>query len=282
MDLATCSLEVRPLSGALGAEIHGVDLSTDLEEVTFGAIRQAFLDYGVIFFRDQDLTPDQHLAFARRWGAIDVNRFFHPVEGYPEIAEVRKDPHHQSNIGGSWHTDHSYDIAPALGSMLYAREVPETGGDTLFASMYRAYDSLSSGMKAMLEHLQAVHSSRHVFGPGRYERNTDLSGRFGNSDLATQDAVHPVALRHPDTKRTALYVNPGFTVRFADWTEAESQPLLEYLYQHAVRPEHTCRFTWRKGSVAFWDNRATWHYALNDYPGQFRLMHRVTIQGAAL
>jgi taurine dioxygenase len=275
------TIDVRPAATALGAEIHGVDLN-QLSDDQFAEIRQAYLDYSVIFFRDQVLTPEQHIAFAQRWGEININRFFKPVDGYPMIAQVLKEPDQQKNIGGSWHTDHSYDLAPAMGSVLYAKEVPPVGGDTQFASMYRAYEALSDGMKAMLSQLRAVHSSRHVFGPGRYERDADMKGRIGNPELAQQDAIHPVVLRHPDSGREALFVNPGFTVRFDGWTEEESKPLLEYLYQHATRPEFICRFEWRENSLAFWDNRATWHYAVNDYPGQRRYMHRITIEGVAL
>jgi taurine dioxygenase len=275
------TIDVRPLSPALGAEILGVDLAT-LGDEQFAEIRQAYFDYSVIFFRDQDLTPEQHIAFAQRWGGINVNRFFKPVDGYPMIAQVLKEPEQQKNIGGNWHTDHSYDLAPAMGSILYAKEVPASGGDTQFASMYRAYETLSDGMKKMLTGLQALHSSRHVFGPGRYDRDTDLKGRLGNPDLAQQDAIHPVVLTHPDSWRKSLYVNPGFTVRIDGWTDEESKPLLDYLYQHAAKPEFICRFQWKKGSIAFWDNRATWHYALNDYPGQRRYMHRITVEGVPL
>jgi taurine dioxygenase len=282
MTPSTNTIDVRPCATALGAEIHGVDLAERLSDERFAGVRDAFHRHGVIFFRDQDITPEQHIAFAERWGAINVNRFFQAVDGYPMIAEVRKEPHQVTNVGGSWHTDHSYDAAPAMGSILYAREVPPLGGDTLFASMYAAYDALSDGMKAMLANLRAEHSSRHVFGEDSHRDDTDMEGRIGNPELATQDAVHPVVLRHPETGRRALYVNPGFTLRFEGWTDEESKPLLDYLYQHAVRPEFVCRFQWRKGSIAFWDNRATWHYAANDYAGQRRLMHRITIEGATL
>src|SRR5438094_94867 len=205
-------IRVEPLSTVLGAEISGVDLATLPVEPALGEIRRAFGEYGVIFFRDQQLTPEQHIAFARCFGGIDVNRFFATVPGYPTIAEVRKEPEQQRNIGNGWHTDHSYDEAPALGSMLYAREVPTTGGDTLFASMYAAYDALSDGLKSTLEGLRALHSSRHVFGPQAAARRGDLEGRIRNAELATQEAVHPVVIRHPDTGRKALYVNPGFTM----------------------------------------------------------------------
>jgi taurine dioxygenase len=183
-------LELRPVSGAVGAEIHGVDLAEPIMDETLNTIRDTLSDRGVVFFRDQWLTPEQHIAFARRFGNINLNRFFAHADGYPEIALVVKEPHQTKNVGGGWHTDHSYDQEPALGSILYAREVPQSGGDNLFASMYAAYEALS--------------------------------------DLG-----------------------------FEGWTEDESRPLLDYLYRHAVKPEFTCRFQWRKGSLAFWDNRAT-------------------------
>ena len=276
-------IEVRPLSGALGAEIYGVDLSQDLDDKQFAEIRRAFHDYGVVFMHGQRLSPEQHIAFAKRWGRINVNRFFKPVDGYPMIAEVRKEPEDEDNIGGNWHTDHSYDVVPALGSVLYARETPQNGGDTLFASMYLAYETLSGGMKRMLESLRAVHSSRHVFGSEQSYRDAEaFQSRIANAELATQDAVHPVVITHPETKRKALYVNPTFTVGVDGWSVEESKALLGYLYQHAARPEFTCRFRWRVNSLALWDNRATWHYAVNDYSGQRRLMHRITVEGVPL
>ena len=276
------SLTVVPLSPSVGAEIHGVDLTAELGNAEIAEIRDAYHQYGVVFFRDQEITPEQHIAFARRWGEINVNRFFKHVDGYPQIAEVRKEPDQKDNVGSQWHTDHSYDAAPAMGSMLLAKEVPEVGGDTLFASMHHAYEALSSGMKRMLEGLRAVHSSRHVFGADRYAKDTDVADRLGNPELATQDAVHPVVIRHPETGRKTLYVNRTFTLRFDGWTEEESKPLLEFLYAHASRPEFTCRFRWRARSMAFWDNRAVWHLALNDYHGHRRLMHRITIEGVPL
>jgi taurine dioxygenase len=198
-------IRVEPVSPHVGAEISGVDLVRPITADAFTEIRRAFGRYGVVFFRDQDLTPEQHVAFAERFAPIDINRFFTAVPGYPMIAEVRKEPEQTRNIGGGWHTDHSYDQVPALGSMLYAREVPQTGGDTLFASMYSAYDALSDGLKQTLDGLRACHSSRHVFGADGRARQGDLAGRIGHPELATQDAVHPVVIRHPETG----YVNPG-------------------------------------------------------------------------
>lgn len=279
-------LEVRPLTAGFGAEILGIDLASGIDDEALARMKTAFGEYGVIFFRDQTLTPEQHLAFAERWAPINVNRFFRAVDGHPRIAEVRKEPDQKINIGGGWHTDHSYDVAPAMGSILLAREVPRTGGDTLFANMALAYESLSDGLRKTLEGMRAVHSSRHVFGSTAVTRTTgakdDIAGRIGNPDAATQDVVHPVVIRHPDTGRKILYVNPGFTLHFEGWTRAESKPLLRYLYAQATVPERTIRFRWREGSIAFSDNRSTWHYALNDYHGERRLMHRITLEGVPI
>jgi taurine dioxygenase len=272
------SIQVNPVGGAVGAEIAGVDLSEPLTAAVRETIRKTLADRGVVFFRDQSLTPEQHIGLARQFGDININRFFAHADGYPEIALVVKEPHQTRNIGGGWHTDHSYDQIPALGSILYAREVPPTGGDTLFSGMYAAYDALSDGLKQTLGGLRAVHSSRHVFGVVR----EDMQDRYRNPEAAVQDAVHPAVITHPESGRKALYVNPGFTLRFDGWTSDESRPLLEFLYRHAAKPEFGCRFAWRNGSIAFWDNRSTWHYAVNDYQGKLRLMHRITVEGCAL
>jgi taurine dioxygenase len=272
-------ITVQP-QGAVGAEVSGVDLNC-LDEATLAELREAHAQYSVLFFRNQQLTPEAHIALAQGWGEINVNRFFTPVENYPQIAEVRKEPDQKFNIGGGWHTDHSYDQIPALGSLLYAKEVPTTGGDTLFAGCGAAFDTLSEGIKDTLRTLRAVHSSRHVFGQSAAMPD-DVTGLFTNADQATQDAVHPVVIRHPLSGREILYVNPGFTTHIEGWSIQESAPLLEFLYGHIARPEHTCRFHWQPGSLAFWDNRATWHLAVNDYHGQRRLMHRITVEGEPL
>ena len=272
---------INPTSGSMGVEIHNVDLSNELSGSLFSEIRETFIEHGLIFFRDQELTPEEHLRFAKRWGEININRFFAKVEGYDQIAEVRKDPDQKINIGGAWHTDHSYDQIPAMGSILLAKETPKVGGDTLFTNMYRAYETLSNGMKKTLGTMKACHSSRHVFGAhtGYAEASNQ---RISNPELATQDAIHPVIITHPESKRKALYVNPEFTVNFEGWTVEESKPLLDYLAEHTTQQENTTRFQWKPGSIAFWDNRCTWHFALNDYPGETRLMHRITVEGSAL
>lgn len=274
-------IEVVPVSGGVGVEVHNVDIKSGIDSGTFDELRAAFVEHGLIFLRDQDITPDEHIAFAERWGEININRFFPRLDGYDQIATVTKEPDQTTNIGGGWHTDHSYDHVPAMGSILIARETPPVGGDTLFACMYTAYDTLSDGLKQTLEDMKAVHSSRHIFGEQSSYRDT-MKDRFSNPEDATQDAVHPVVITHPESGRKALYVNPGFTLHFDGWTATESKPLLDYLYVHAVQLEHTTRFQWAPGSIAFWDNRCTWHYALNDYHGTRREMHRITIEGSPI
>jgi taurine dioxygenase len=281
--MASNRIRITRASPHVGAFVAGADLSRPLPEADLAAIRAALAAHGVVFFRDQELSEAQHIAFAEQIGPININRFFKHVDGWPQIAEVRKEPEHKSNIGGGWHTDHSYDEAPALGSALYARIVPEIGGDTIFAHMGAVFDSFSSGFQRMLEGLTAHHSSRHVFGHERPKTpGEDRAGRIGNPELATQDAEHPVVIRHPDSGRKVLYVNPGFTRGIVGWQPGESKALLDYLYAQATRPEFQYRFQWAKGSLALWDNRATWHMALNDYHGQRRLMHRITIEGVKL
>jgi taurine dioxygenase len=279
----TGSITVTPLSPAVGALIGNVDIAAGVSDADFAAIRQAYIDYGVIFFRDQHITPEQHIAWAERWADININRFFRPVDGYPQIAEVRKEPDQVKNIGENWHTDHSYDQIPAMGSILVAREVPRAGGDTLFASQYAAYEALSDGMKRTLLSLQAEHSSRHAFGAlGKGGLDGNAMTRIGNAEAATQDAVHPVVIEHPLSGRSALYVNTDFTTNFVGWTKQESEPLLQYLYRHASDYLFSCRFSWEVGSIAMWDNRAVQHRALNDYHGERRLMHRITLDGEAI
>lgn len=274
------TLEVKPLTGGLGAEIIGADIR---DPAAFDAIWQAFSDHSVIAIRDQDISPDDHIAFAERIGTINVNRFFKKVDGYEKIAMVLKEADQKSAIGEDWHTDHSYDNAPAQCSILHCIETPEVGGDTMFASMYQVFEGLSDGLKHTLRGLKAWHSSRHAFGAA--VRETDeaaQTGRIGNPELATQDSLHPMVIRHPISGRETLYVNPGFTTHIDGWTPVESAALLRFLYSQCTLPEYTCRVRYRPGTVTMWDNRATWHKAINDYHGHRRLMHRITVEGPTL
>lgn len=273
-------ITVKPLAGAIGAEIFGPDLSQPLAPEVLDEIHRAHLDHLVIVFRDQELTPDAHKAFARKFGSCHINDFFPTVEGHPDIQLVAKNPEDTRNVGDVWHTDVSYVAKPPLGSLLYARDVPESGGDTMFASMYASYDALSDGMKDMLEGLNAVHSATRNFGvkaTGKEMKSKNKSMKFKYSEDAEQDAVHPVIRTHRETGRKGLYVNRSFTKHFEGMTVEESAPLLSYLYDHMARPEFTCRVRWQRGTLTFWDNRCAHHYALNDYQGQRRIMHRVTV-----
>jgi taurine dioxygenase len=275
------AIAVDRIAGALGAEISGVDLSRPLAAAVIAEIRHALIDNCVIFFRDQHLTSEQHLAFGRRFCELQVHDFVEGMENSEEVLEVRKEEYETRNFGGSWHTDVSYLERPALGSVLYAREVPDHGGDTMFANQYLAYEALSDGMKQLLGGMSAIHSAKRIYGTAAKRANeplpSSMSFRFG--EAAHGEVEHPVIRTHVETRRKALYVNGNFTVRFKDMTEEESAPLLQFLYQHAVRPEFTCRFRWQPNSIAFWDNRAVQHCAINDYHGQRRIMHRVTIEG---
>jgi taurine dioxygenase len=273
-------MEWFPLAERVGAEVRGVNLATVDGEV-LDALKELVWDKGVAVLRDQSLSPEEHIALANRWGGIDINNYF-PLEGeHPEIAIVGKRADQQTNIGGGWHTDHSYDQVPAMGSILVARTLPPRGGDTLFIHMGEAYDSLDDATKAEIEGLSAYHTADHIYSPDGVYAQTDQGGDLRGQDLKT-GAVHPLVVRHPRTGRKLLYVNPSFTVNIVGQTRAESLPLLQRLWASAMREELQGRVEWRPGTVAIWDNRTTWHYAMNDYHGHAREMHRITLSGEAL
>jgi taurine dioxygenase len=269
-------LKVRRIAGALGAEVSGIDLAKPLSEPQTAEIRRAWLEHQVLFFRDQPLSPAQFMAFAERFGEPVEYPLVNGIEGFPKIIEVKKLEHERVNFGGIWHSDTTYLEQPPMASMLLARELPPFGGDTLFASMYLAYEALSPGMQRMLEGLKAVNSSTKANASRTREDRIKTSGREGSGEFV---AEHPIVRTHPETGRKALFVNPGHTVRIAGMTEEESAPILEYLYQHQIRPEFTCRFVWQPGSIAFWDNRCAQHNPVNDYHGYRRLLHRITLAG---
>jgi len=273
---------VERIAGSLGAEIEGVDLAQDLPEEVLAEIRQALLDNLVIFFRDQRLTPERQLAFARRWGEIHLHPYMQGMADHPEILEIVKTPADKKNFGGSWHSDQMFTAKPAMGTILYAKEVPSAGGDTLWTNQYLAYESLSEGMRRMLDPLRAVsrgdNFSSHD-GKTRKEYYADkISMKVKDPGETQTVTTHPLIRTHPETGRRALFIG-GHVHRFEDLTEQESRPLIDFLMQHSTRPEHTCRFRWRTGSLAFWDNRCTQHFAINDYPAETRIMHRITICG---
>lgn len=268
-------ISVRPVAGALGAEIDGVDMARDLDAEVVAEVRQALLDHLVIFLREQTATPVQQLAFARKFGE--------PVEypqlkGLPEapmITPVVKLEHERNNFGGIWHSDTTYLAEPPMGSMLLAREVPPYGGDTMFANQYLAYDALSDGLKKVLDDLVGVSSSAKADVTKTREDRMKAAG----AELKVLSAEHPLVRTHPETGRKALYTSVAHTAQIKGWTEKESLPLLQFLWDHQTRPEFTCRFRWRVGSLAFWDNRAAMHNPINDYHGFRRVMHRITLAG---
>ena len=273
----THSLSIRRVAGALGAEIAGVDLSQDLPDAAIVAIRQALLDHQVIFFRDQALTPERQTAFGARFGSLNIHPYVAGMADHPEVMEVVKEPEDRINFGGGWHSDMSFLERPAVGSILYAVETPEFGGDTLFASQAAAFEALSPGPRTTLEGLSAVHSAAREYSAQGHSAQKRKSMAVTEADGLVGEYVHPMVLVHPETGRKALYVNPAFTIRIEGWKTRESKALLDYLFDHCRYEGFTCRFNWRPGSVAFWDNRSVWHFALNDYPGQRRHMRRVTV-----
>ena len=270
-------LIVKPLTNAVGAEIHGVNLLEPVDDAMINQIRSVWLEHGVVFFRDQPLDSSAFLAFARRFGEVIEYPFVKGLPDFPLIIPVLKLPHERNNFGGIWHTDTSYLQAPPAATMLIARELPPVGGDTMFASNYAAYEALSPGLKEVLKGLRAVSSSaKAAVTKTREDRLADSASSAARQDM---HAEHPVVRTHPETGRLALYVNPGHTSHFVGWTEEESEPLLTYLFAHQVRPEFTCRFNWAPGSIAFWDNRSVLHNPINDYHGHKRLLHRITLKG---
>lgn len=268
---------VKKIAGALGAEVSGVDLTRELSDDTIAQIRQAWLEHVVIFFRDQNLTSAQYLAFAERIGQPVEYPFMKGIDGFPVITPVVKLEHDRINFGGVWHSDTTYLEAPPMGTFLLAREVPPHGGDTLFANQYLAYEALSDGLKRTLEGLRGVSSSAKA--DVSKSREDRVAAAPTEHAKRVFEAEHPVVRTHPETGRKALYLNIGHTARFAGWTEAESAPLLQYLHQHQIQPEFLCRFQWQPGSLALWDNRAALHYPINDYHGYRRIMHRITLKG---
>ncbi len=272
-------IEVRPIAGSIGAEIHNVDVSQDLDQATIADIRQALLEHCVIFFRNQRLDAERHKAFTRRFGELYIHPNYRGMQADPEIVVITREPGDKHIVGEDWHADTTMVTAPPMGAILYAVEVPPYGGDTLFANQYQAYESLSQGMQRLLGRLRAVHSDRTVAGPGA-NRNAHRSTKVREDhDWRETTSLHPVVVTHPETGRKLLYVNRSYTQGFEGMSEEESRPLLEYLLEHGHRPEFTCRFRWEPGSIAFWDNRCCKHLAVHDAGPFRRLMRRTQIAG---
>lgn len=276
-------IDVKPLPGALGAEVGGVDL-TNLDDETFAEVHRAFLKHLVLFFRNQDLSIDAQKAFARRFGPLYAHPYVAPIDGHPEVVEIVKTPTDRKNFGGSWHSDLTYLQAPMFGAVLYALEIPPTGGDTLFANMYQAYETLPATIKQQIAPLIAIHDDRDT---GLYNREKIRSMELRDVPLDEKGrpvgtrAEHPILRTHPETGRTGLFVNGISTIGIKDMAVDEAAALLEQLCRHLEQPMFTCRFQWAPGSVALWDNRCTQHLAMNDYHGYRRVMRRVLIAGDA-
>ncbi len=276
-------IEVKPIAGALGAEILGVDLA-DLDDATFEEIEAAWLEHLVVFFRNQELTPEQQIAFAKRFGAIHHHPFMKGMEQHPDILEIIKEEGDTKAFGEVWHTDQMFNPKPAKATILYAKETPDAGGDTMFANMYLAYETLSEPMKALLKDVKTWNiGDRKKLGngmarDGRYVGNEKMAAKVRDPGDVETEAAHPLVRTHPETGRKSIYIG-NHTQTLEGFNDAEAQPILAFLRAHAVEPEHTCRFRWEVGSLAIWDNRCTQHRALNDYHGKRRRMHRITIAG---
>jgi taurine dioxygenase len=262
-------LKLKRISGRIGAEIEGVDLASPLDEQTYAEIRRALVTYGVIALRNQKLTADQYVAFAERFGEIERQNgaFLPTADDSRKVAIVHKQPDMIRTIGGCWHTDQIERGRPAWGAMLLCRKAPEAGGDTCFASMAAAYDSLSAGFKESLDRLRAVHW------------DGALQQRFQTGRPPKWRTSHPLVPTHPESGRRFLYISPGYTLNIDGWTPEESEGLLRYLYSVAEDPAYGCRIRWEENMLVFWDTYQTWHYAINDYDYGERVMHRISVLG---
>ena len=277
------TIAVTKLSSALGAEISGVNLN-NLDTEGHSSIRDLLFEYGVICFRDQPLTHQSHAEFAAGFGALETHPIVLGMEQHPEIIKMHKPAGQSASFGVGWHTDNTFFKAPSLGSVLYAEIIPSSGGDTLFASQWCAFETLPGDLQRRLEGMRAVHCAREAYTSGtaleKYDGDSPI--RYRRSAAMDEEVTHPVVIRHPATGRKALFVNPMFTMRFEGMTEAQSEPLLKELCAHAVQESLQCRLTWERHTVTMWDNRLVMHCALNDYPDEERLIYRITINGDEL
>lgn len=278
----TAPATISPVAPACGAEVRGVDLR-NASTATISLLNEALAEHSVVFLRDQHLTPDEQVELTRRFGEVLRVPYIQPLAGHPDVVAVLKEADEQniSTFGGTWHSDFSFLDEPPSLTLLYALELPEVGGDTLWSSQYAAYDALSPGMQRLLDPLSAIHTG-WPHGTNGPDTTTAVSRSVvmkRNDPSADREVVHPVVRVHPVTGRKALFVNPVYTQRFADMTTDESRPLLHHLHDHATRAEFTCRLRWAPGTIAIWDNRCLLHLAVNDYDGSRRLLHRTTVAG---
>ncbi|MFT5173675.1 MAG: taurine dioxygenase [Gammaproteobacteria bacterium] len=276
-------IEVKRTAGALGAQICGVDLSKPLAQAVFDEIYAAWLEHHVVFFRDQKIDPSQHLAFGQRFGDIHIHPFNKGLDDHPQVLEILKTEDMKANNGSRWHSDQMYTAKPAKATMLVAREMPPYGGDTQFSNLHLSYEALSPAMQQMLAGLKGVNNgdSRKYHKFSREERAKMGVGTMPQKEKPEEVqtiSVHPMVRTHPETGRKALYFG-SHTERFDNMTEAESDTLLQFLTAHATRPEFVYRHHWEEGMLTIWDNRCLQHFAINDYQGYRRCMHKITICG---
>ena len=277
-------MKVTPLAPSMGAAITDIDLAVHfdstanrIDDTLMADIRAAWLEHQLIVIRRQSITPEQQLCFAESLGAPDIYPFLQGLDGFPMITEVLKKETETVNFGGVWHSDTTYQSCPPMATVLYAKELPPIGGDTLFANQYAAYDQLSDGLKHMLESLRGVNiAGKKQVSATRSERVKEAGSGISAEQMS---GIHPVVRTHPETGRKSLFVNPAHTISFDGWSEAESAGLLAFLFAHQIAPEFQCRLSWQAGDIAIWDNRCTLHYPLNDYHGYRRLLHRITLKG---
>jgi len=272
-------IRVAPIAGSLGAEIEGVDLAKALDNQTFDEIHRALLAHHTIFFRDQKLTPESQAAFGRRFGPLNRHPYVTPLPDAPDVFAIVKEPEDVHHFGNGWHTDISYTEKPAHSTMLYAVEVPPYGGDTLFTNLHLAYEALSDGMRKTLAGLTGVFSNARTYGPDAKRFKDGVKAMAVSQQAEVNRVEHPLVRTHPETGRKSLFFSELHLVGLKDMKDEEAAPILGFLAQHCARPEFTCRFRWRNGSLAFWDNRCTAHYAIDDFQGMRRVMHRVTVEG---
>jgi len=274
--------EVRPLAAVLGVEVIGADLSGPQADRQIDALHELFLQHHVLCIRNQKLDGEKQLAFARRFGEPEVHPIVEGTDEHPEVVRVLKPAGESASFGVGWHTDNSFFAKPSLGSVLYGKTIPPVGGDTLYSNMEAAWEGLSPRMQEHLLGMQAVHSATRAYDPSntgedKYRGEAAISYRW--SDSIRDEVLHPVVRTHPETGKRSIYVNPMFTLRIEELHASESDSLLRFLYEHCVRPEFSCRLRWEPDTVAVWDNRSVWHYAMDDYQDYERLMFRVTVAG---
>ena len=277
-------MRVTPLAPSMGAEITGIDLkkhfnrsANRIDSAVMADIKAVWLECQLIVIRQQSITPEQQLRFAESLGEPDIYPFLQGLDGFPMITEVLKKETETVNFGGVWHSDTTYQLCPPMATVLYAKELPPIGGDTLFSNQYAAYEQLSDGLKRTIGSLRGVNSAgKKRVSATRKERVKDSGSGIKAEQMV---GIHPVVRTHPDTGRKSLFINPAHTVSFDEWTELESAGLLAFLFAHQIAPEFQCRLSWQAGDIAIWDNRCTLHYPLNDYHGYRRLLHRITLKG---